>query len=414
VDTPPATSSFKRAAATAVNARSKRRKLRDEPDHDLLTISEPPVAFDTFPEWSSSASQKWRLNRGYANRKHLHKPELVVGEEMVTDVKESGFMTYGEVKGAKVRVSTDEFKPLSPVRGNTRTQVKKETMKILDVADLKPSKPVEGEFRMPDLPDFASSSTTLATEITSIFDDRNHRERSESISSLSSALSLSPPSQDFVEKPVVRVRCPVCRKPVTDTARVFVPDNLRLLSLREQQTFCSEHQLAEAKDYWDERSFPDIDWDHLEASRIPEKLPLLKETILRQRPSFYLDQLDTKIEEARGNRRKIRVYLNEGIVDVARPGYYGPKGTRIMVNAITESLTEPLSKALRTDPATREAGVGAYISAVLLPELTLMLVMEDMDLKDEADGRKVLEDSTHVGVLLHPDDDHIERAEDDQ
>jgi len=59
--------------------------------------------------------------------------------------------------------------------------------------------------------------------------------------------------------------------------------------------------------------------------------------------------------------------------------------------------------------------VGGYVSAVLVPELTLQLVMEDMQLKSgkEEEGRKVLADSTNIGVLLNPDDDHLERQDDD-
>jgi hypothetical protein len=41
--------------------------------------------------------------------------------------------------------------------------------------------------------------------------------------------------------------------------------------------------------------------------------------------------------------------------------------------------------------------------------------MEDMLLAndDVVEGRRVLEESTNIGVLLNPDDDHIEREDDD-
>ena len=38
-------------------------------------------------------------------------------------------------------------------------------------------------------------------------------------------------------------------------------------------------------------------------------------------------------------------------------------------------------------------------------------MMVDMILKDEAAARKVLDESTEIGLLLHPDDDHIDQLE---
>jgi hypothetical protein len=188
-----------------------------------------------------------------------------------------------------------------------------------------------------------------------------------------------------------------------------------LLSFKQQQNFCSQHQVADAKELWEQRCYPDVDWEKLEKSRIPAHLHSLKKLINRQTSSVYLDELDKKVKAAKGNQKAIRQYLREGVVEVAKPGYYGPKGTRIMVTAITEALTETLKEALQSDAVLRTAGVGGYVSAVLVPALTLRLVMEDMLLADDdvVEGRRVLEESTNIGVLLNPDDDHIEREDDD-
>ena len=86
-----------------------------------------------------------------------------------------------------------------------------------------------------------------------------------------------------------------------------------------------------------------------------------------------------------------------------------------MVTAITQSLTDTLNKALQSDSVLRAAGVGGYLSAVLVPELTLQLVMKDMKLEPDQDneGRKILEESTTIGDLLSPDDERLEREDGD-
>lgn len=412
------TSSPKRAATTAASSRSKRRKITDEPDLGNFIVPDKAPGAELFPEWNSSGSQKKRQFKTYAQRKGYQIPDPVEEKESVE--KKPTFVVHNQIEpGSRKSTPKKAFvgaPPLPGVRDYSKDRGAKQKLAVAELPqEAAPVK--EAGFRMPDLPDFASSATTVGTDIPSIFEapispgGSNHT-RSSSSSSLSSARSPSPLEHDF-ELPPLSQRCPVCRKFVTDSTRLFVPENLRKLTWQKQQDFCLDHQLSEARDFWEQSKYPEIQWDDLERNRIPAKLSSLKEIISRQRSSFYLDELDHRIQEAKGNRRKIQAYLNHGVVDVAKPGYYGLKGSRIMVNAITESLTEALVDALQTDSAIRHAGVGAYVSAVLVPELTLLLVMEDMHLDDPEKGRRVLDEGSPVGVLLNPDDDHIERIEDD-
>jgi hypothetical protein len=417
--TKPQASSPKRAATTAASSRSKRRKIADEPDLGNFIVPDKAPSAELFPEWNSSGSQKKRQFKTYAQRKGYQIPDPV--EEKKESVeKKPVFVVHNQIEpGGRKSTPRKAFigaPSLPGVKDDSKDPGAKQKLAVAELPqEVAPIK--EAGFRMPDLPDFASSATTAGTDIPSIFEaplspgGRSHT-RSNSSSSLSSARSPSPLEHD-IELPPLSRRCPVCRKFVTDSPRLFVPENLRKLSLQKQQEFCLDHQLSEARDSWEQNKYPEIQWDDLEHNRIPGKLSSLKKIISRQRSSFYLDELDHRIQEAKGNRRKIQAYLNQGVVDVAKPGYYGLKGSRIMVNAITESLTEALVDALQTDSAIRHAGVGAYVSAVLVPELTLLLVMEDMHLEDPEKGRLVLDESSPVGLLLNPDDDHIERIEDD-
>lgn len=412
-------SSPKRAATTAASSRSKRRKIKDELDLGNFIVPDKTPSTGLFPEWNSSGSQKKRQFKTYAQRKGYQVPDPVDGKTEFVE-KKTAFVVPDQIeRGSKRATPRKAFVGAPPFPGVKDENKDRGSIQKLAVAELPqetaPSK--EPAFRMPDLPEFTSSATTVGTDVPSIFEAAispggSHHSRSTSSSSLSSARSPSPLEHD-IDLPPVTGRCPVCRKFVTDSTRLFVPANLRKLSLQKQQEFCLEHQSSEARDFWEQSKYPEIRWDDLEYKRIPGKLESLKKIISRQQNSFYLDELDHRIQEAKGNRRKIQAYLSQGVVDVAKPGYYGLKGSRIMVNAITESLTEALVEALQRDSAIRHAGVGAYVSAVLVPELTLLLVMEDMHLEDPRKGRRVLDESSPVGLLLNPDDDHIERHDDD-
>ncbi|KEF59421.1 uncharacterized protein A1O9_04265 [Exophiala aquamarina CBS 119918] len=415
----PQTSPPKRAAATAASSRSKRRKLTDLPDIRSGNVPDKAPDTELFLEWTSSGSQKKRPPKSYAQRKVYQVPDPVEENTESTE-KKLAFTVHDQIElGSKRSSSRKTFvgaPPLPGVKDENKDRESKQTLAVAKLPqEIAPSK--ESAFRMPGLPEFTSSATTVGTDVPSIFEAAispggSHDSRSTSSSSLSSARSPSPLEHDIDLPPVSR-RCPACRKFVMDSTRLFVPDNLRKLSLQKQQEFCLAHQLSEARDFWEQSNYPEIHWEDLEHKRIPGKLSSLKKIIFRQQNSFYLDELDHRIQEAKGNRRKIQTYLSQGVVDVAKPGYYGLKGSRIMANAITDSLTEALVEALQTDSAIRHAGVGAYVTAVLVPELTLLLVMEDMHLGNPEKGRRVLAESSPVGLLLNPDDDHIERDDDD-
>ncbi|KAI1618521.1 RTC4-like domain-containing protein [Exophiala viscosa] len=419
--------SLKRPSSTAAASRSKRRKgLADEPSLEIPPVPEADAMADLFLEPKFKSSQKRKLQQTYGNRS-FRKPETIEPRNQKIGV-EQGFVAYDEVQKHDTGPDTkDEFRGIAALPEKRVGRGVPKLKDNLDIADLPEALPVRKGtgFRIPVLPDITSSAATSATDAASIFDaplspDKLQRKRAGSTSSLSSADSMfilenQAELLEVFEPTDADTCCPVCQKPVKDSMSLFVPDNLQSLSFKQQQNFCTQHQLVDAEELWRRRGFPDINWKELEETRVPDLLPLLKEIINRQKPSFYLDELDRRIKAARGNRKTIHKYLNHGIVDVAKQGYYGPKGARIMVTAITQSLTDTLNKALQSDSVLRAAGVGGYLSAVLVPELTLQLVMKDMKLEpdQETEGRKILEESTTIGDLLSPDDERLEREDGD-
>ncbi|KIX01819.1 uncharacterized protein Z518_09546 [Rhinocladiella mackenziei CBS 650.93] len=416
----PSRASPKRPANTAASTRSKRRKLQDEPSIDNVITPGKDEVGDTFPSWNVG-SQKRKLQKNYANRKFFVKPEIVESKDDLRGSKQE-FISHDVVEKREDVNSKTGFQEISALPRKRATRSLSHSKPSLDIADLpqKGSPSKESDFFMPDLPDFDSSAPTTGTDNPSTFSeefspDKPGHNRSGSTSSLSSVDSMflleNKLEMDAMGDPEVTGQiCPICKRPVKDSVLLFVPNNLRKISFQKQQNFCSQHQLVDAKEQWKERGYPEINWEDLEENRIRKKIPNLKQIINRETPSFYRDHLDTRIEAAKGHGKAIRTYLNQGIIDVVKQGYYGPKGTQIMINAITESLSGSLNKALQSDSTLRTAGVGYFVSAVLVPELTLQLVMEDMKLSRKEDGRAVMDESTHIGILLNPDDDRVERG----
>ncbi|KAJ9610551.1 hypothetical protein H2200_005328 [Cladophialophora chaetospira] len=412
----PTNTAAKRSAGTAASSRTKRQKLTNQQSLEDINISAQVAStegdLDIFGMPSSSSQRK---RQKYTSKSFKSEP---LEEDVKPVEKKAAFKAPDAVEMHTKSVPRTQFQSIdepSPVRKRaTRGQ-----QKFVPVSPEAVPKPIRSEFRTFDLPDFPSSNGTENPSIPDIFDspaqDRKRSGSTSTSSSLSSVDSLLLLAQNDeyrteVELESTQSLCPVCDKPVHSYVALVVPKNLRTLPFQQQQKFCSQHKIADAKEQWQKRLYPKkIYWEELEGFRIREKLPNLKKVITRQTPSFYLEELDTQIKTAKGNRRKIRNYLNEGIINIAKAGYYGPKGARIMTNAVTPLLTETLNKALQSDSALRAAGVGGYVSAVLVPELTLQLVMEDMNLKSAKEGRRVLEESTDIGVLLNPDDDQVQQ-----
>ena len=203
-------------------------------------------------------------------------------------------------------------------------------------------------------------------------------------------------------------RCPLCCAKV-DRAHLETFSFGRRLNIRDQQRFCHEHKLRDAERVREKMQYPIVDWLTLMDDRIPKHIPQLSGILTRSLQSYYRNRLEVAMEEAKASRKGLQRYLKEGVVEVAKYGYYGPKGARIMGHAITTHMSSTLKRQLKVDKVARAAGVGGYVNAVLVPELAVRLVMEDMDLKNEQQARDVLCESSNLGTLLNADDENVAR-----
>ncbi|RMZ81167.1 hypothetical protein DV737_g2632, partial [Chaetothyriales sp. CBS 132003] len=243
-----------------------------------------------------------------------------------------------------------------------------------------------------------------------------------SISSLSSLASLSPSweesakparkkaRKDDCDDTATEIVCTVCRKVFSVALLRDKERKMKSLSLQGQRDICHRHRLSEAQDVCRHRGYPAaaVDWAEVEGVRVPKLLAHLRQVLQRKVPCFYLEQLAAHAAAAKSKPKLLHIYLHSGVLDVVKPGYYGPKGQKVVCDAVTNALASELKQAARDDRVVRAAGVGAYVAAVLVPECTMRLVMEDIKTRSQDRARDVLAESSDIGRLLNPDDDHVE------
>ena len=406
------------------STRSRRPQLEDEgpqlPSPPQVK-SEPSLEDELMDSWSQSNKRR-RTTYGVrtARTTSEFKPVPKPPKSLERDQPPSSFSVPGislhSPRGRTRASLNDEFiGPPAPSDQTLRNQ------------DTRPT------FNMPgDVLSDLTSSATSATGSLPLFDMPDSpkfstSKRSNSTSSLSSVDSFASLVLTQEKKEALRQgeaddgntqnaatsRCPLCHSKV-DQLHLETFNFGRRLNIRDQQRFCQEHKYRDAEKLRQEKGYPSIDWLALMNERVPKHVTLLTDILKRTLPSYYRDQLDAAMTEAK-SRKGLQRYLTEGVVDIVRTGYYGPKGAKIMGRVIIEHMSDVLKQELKRDKVARAAGVGGYVNAVLVPELAVRLVMEDMLLEDEQEARDVLSESSNVGILLNADDDEniIREAEDD-
>lgn len=76
------------------------------------------------------------------------------------------------------------------------------------------------------------------------------------------------------------------------------------------------------------------------------------------------------------------------------------------MDAIIGHFAGKFKRLAPTDTLIKAAGVSGFVQSVMVPELTVMLVKDDMDIED-ADARQVMRDSTEIGNLINEQPDDI-------
>ncbi len=82
---------------------------------------------------------------------------------------------------------------------------------------------------------------------------------------------------------------------------------------------------------------------------------------------------------------------------------------RLNIDRVENIMTRFASKLRRlaaADKLISSGGVSAYVHAVLVPELGMLLIKDDMSV-DEGKAREVLRSSVDIGNLLNEEEDEV-------
>jgi hypothetical protein len=160
--------------------------------------------------------------------------------------------------------------------------------------------------------------------------------RSPSLSSLSSAPN-SPGVEEIqtLDLPVAqpytpKAECTICGRSVDLFLKQEFEDEFapgKHMSYKWQQRFCRYHKQHEARQLWQERSYPDIDWDGLER-RMMKYHSHLESVMSGKHTSPFRDELEQRVKSRA--KTTMQAVNSEDAKGGAHVGYYGPRGEKAM------------------------------------------------------------------------------------
>lgn len=247
---------------------------------------------------------------------------------------------------------------------------------------------------------------------------------------------LSEPDSDVEEIDVSTLGLPIPQKYVAtrtcDICGVSVPLLLKqefedrythgkALDYKWQQRFCRHHKAEAAKEVWTERGYPEIKWDSL-GRRLQKHHDKLVAVLEGKTPSVYRARLQ-KVLDSRETRSAKTAYNkaadsgNDDGLEI-RPGYYGPRGEKVMTEHILSDFSRKLRDVAVTDVLVAASGiaggVSGFVQAVMVPEVAVLLVKEDMKV-DLQQARTILAESWELGELLNEEaDERVDRDGSDE
>lgn len=206
------------------------------------------------------------------------------------------------------------------------------------------------------------------------------------------------------EKAAANARCPMCHGTVDPELLKKHSVGARM-PIKKQSAFCRLHKRREAQEVRQERGYPDIEWAALEA-RFSRHKCFIQDILEGKEPSHFASLLGDKVESGK-NRTLLKT--DESLM----PGYYGPRGLRTMTDLIMGTFSDTVRRRAVEDPLVSARGYTGYVQAVLVPELTVRLIMEDMS-ADEATARRIMRDSCGLGEFLSEEIRDVVRDSDEK
>ncbi|CAE7202400.1 hypothetical protein P3342_010848 [Pyrenophora teres f. teres] len=192
-------------------------------------------------------------------------------------------------------------------------------------------------------------------------------------------------------------------------------------TVKNKSAFCHAHKKKSAQEEYTQQGYPDIDWKAL-PRRIRRHKATLTKLLGKASSSIHRDRYEplalTGKAAAVPSRRTDLPQSAQDTLDsfalderAAYPGYYGPHGRRVITEHVMETLKSELKRS--KDRVVQASGIAAFVQAVMVPEVAILLIMEDCKVdKQAAEG--IREKTYDMGLLLNEEiEDEIERVEED-
>ncbi|KAF2403962.1 hypothetical protein EJ06DRAFT_579871 [Trichodelitschia bisporula] len=194
-------------------------------------------------------------------------------------------------------------------------------------------------------------------------------------------------------------QCPICHATVDEQALAdYKLENPRM-TYRQQSRFCTQHKTAEAKVIYAERGYPKIDFEAL-----PRRLKKMKRKMgkLMDNPGemYFHRRMESAVDQ--GKARSLLKSILGGEDEGLSMGYYGSRGMQIIMDFFEEAFA-PRIREMRGRVIAAQGPAG-YVQMVLAPEMTTLLIMEDLKVDAER-AREMMAESAEVGELLHGEDE---------
>ncbi|KAL1846787.1 hypothetical protein Plec18170_008928 [Paecilomyces lecythidis] len=418
------------------SARQQWRRSHKRTFSDLIGSDDEDE--ELFPPFmSSSQASKRKRNVGYGSFKNVHTgssfrvPSSSMLESSQQEAPSPGFKQPAEVPdldGTTKDTSSEEensgFKipmeiDIASPKMKTGTPVNAKKKKKGTRRDAKPgfkmppgstehdvvshsSPGREFKHPLPFPPDGISSSSLAASSAKDRLFDLDDISSPSSLSSAESDFSLDDQDptvlagENALPDPSDEGLCPMCKQPVDrDLLLDFLAQPKQ--RVRDQERFCESHRKETAEQEWRDKGYPTIDWEGFD-ERIRGHFAALEKMLTPDCHSFYRNILDGEMKS--GKAKNFRLSLaGEGLENMSC-GYYGSKGAAKMLHAVTTQFSKKLRRLAATDHLVKTAGVTTYAQAVLVPELTVILVKEDMEVSDET-ARQILRETIDIGEKLN-------------
>jgi hypothetical protein len=304
----------------------------------------------------------------------------------------------------------DLIKQLSPIGSPEASPVKKKRVKISKALSPTPSKK-GSEFITHDYDDFDELSVMTPPEPAPSKRKKRREIPSEELSALPSFKmpdglnDLADQARAFIDQDNIQIplpsslthneqevrprenRCPMCKKFVDDDYL----QKFKSLSTRMQMKSCQSHQKNSAGEEWKLKGYPLINWDELD-SRIDKHHPFIVR-LIKGADCHSRALLEERVQAGK-DRNLLTTTSN------LTPGYYGARGLRAISEHVMGEFSKLLMKRAVKDKLVAARGVTGFVQAVVVPEVTVLLISDDMDVGIQ-EARDILTDSIGLGEMVH-------------